>query len=72
MTEQWLLKPKNTLKLVQAISDTLKVSLQSTDKPSFRYYTESELLEVPDLRLSSRIHPDDRDDVEVTGKPSID
>lgn len=52
---------------MQAISDTLKVSLQSTDKPSFRYYTETELLEVPDLRLSSRIHPDDRDDVEVTG-----
>ncbi|CAO3635489.1 unnamed protein product [Mucor hiemalis] len=59
---------KSNAELVQAISDTLKVSLQSTDKPSFRYYTETELLEVPDLRLSSRIHPDDRDDVEVTAK----
>lgn len=53
---------------MQAISDTLKVSLHSADKPSFRYYTETELLEVPDLRLSSRIHPDDRENVEVTGK----
>jgi glutamate--cysteine ligase regulatory subunit len=54
-------------KLVQAISDTLDISLNGPDKPSFRYYTETELLEVPDLRLSSRIHPDDRNDVEVTG-----
>lgn len=52
---------------MQAISDTLDISLHGSDKPSFRYYTEAQLLEVPDLRLSSRIHPDDRDDVEVTG-----
>lgn len=54
--------------MVQAISDTLDTSLYGSDKPSFRYYTESELLEVPDLRLSSRIRPEDRNDVEVTGK----
>jgi glutamate--cysteine ligase regulatory subunit len=54
--------------LVQAISDTLVTSLHGSNEPSYRYYTESQLLEVPDLRLSSRIHPDDRNDVEVTGK----
>ncbi|CEP08514.1 hypothetical protein [Parasitella parasitica] len=59
---------KSNTELVQAISDTLDISLKGTDKPSFRYYTETELLEVPDLRLSSRIHPDDRNDVEVTAK----
>jgi glutamate--cysteine ligase regulatory subunit len=54
--------------LVQAISDTLYTSLQGPDVPSFRYYTETELLEVPDLRLSSRIHPNDRNEVDVTGE----
>lgn len=59
---------KSNTELVKAISDTLDISLNGPDKPSFRYYTEAELLEVPDLRLSSRIHPDDRNDVEVTAK----
>ncbi|GAA5795302.1 hypothetical protein EDC94DRAFT_693032 [Helicostylum pulchrum] len=59
---------KSNAELVQAISDTLDTSLYGSDKPSFRYYTESELLEVPDLRLTSRIRPEDRNDVEVTAK----
>ncbi|KAI9470597.1 MAG: glutamate-cysteine ligase regulatory subunit [Benjaminiella poitrasii] len=59
---------KSNTELVQAISDTLKVSLYEPETPSYRYFTENELLEVPDIRLSSRIHPDDRDDVEVTAK----
>jgi glutamate--cysteine ligase regulatory subunit len=57
---------------VQAISDTLVTSLHGPSEPSYRYYTESELLEVPDLRLSSRIHPDDRNDVEVTGEDRLE
>ncbi|KAG2198780.1 hypothetical protein INT47_010566 [Mucor saturninus] len=59
---------KSNAELVQAIADTLDTSLLNIEKPSFRYYTETELLEVPDLRLSSRIHPNDRDNVEVTAK----
>ncbi|KAI8373252.1 hypothetical protein BD560DRAFT_394425 [Blakeslea trispora] len=59
---------KSNTELMQAIQDTLQTSLFGSDKPSFRYYTESKLLEVPDLRMSSRIHPDDREDIEVTAK----
>ncbi|KAI8967182.1 hypothetical protein BDF20DRAFT_902240 [Mycotypha africana] len=59
---------KSNAELVQAISDTLRVSLYGADTPSYRYFKEKELLEVPDLRLSSRIDPVDRDEVEVTAK----
>ncbi|OBZ90346.1 Glutamate--cysteine ligase regulatory subunit [Choanephora cucurbitarum] len=59
---------KSNTELMQAIQDTLQTSLFGSDKPSFRYYTETKLLEVPDLRMSSRIHPDDREDIEVTAK----
>ncbi|KAI7908293.1 uncharacterized protein BX663DRAFT_482488 [Cokeromyces recurvatus] len=59
---------KSNTELVQAIYDTLKVSLHGLEAPSYRYFKETELLEVPDIRLSSRIHPDDRNDVEVTAK----
>lgn len=36
--------------------------------PSFHYSPQSNTLEIPDIRQTSRIHPDDRDSVEVTGK----
>ncbi|KAL1933446.1 hypothetical protein VTP01DRAFT_7536 [Rhizomucor pusillus] len=62
------LSKKSNAEIINAIADTLHTSLHKPDRPSFRYYPEASLLEVPDLRLSSRIAPDDRDDVEVTAK----
>jgi hypothetical protein len=36
--------------------------------PSFHYFPQSNTLEIPDIRQTNRIHPNDRDNVEVTGK----
>ncbi|KAI8083950.1 uncharacterized protein B0P05DRAFT_585724 [Gilbertella persicaria] len=57
---------KSNTELMQAIQDTLETSL--FHQPSFHYFSEHKLLEVPDLRRSSRIQPEDRQDVEVTAK----
>ena len=53
--------------MINAIDDTLYASLGGNE-PSFRYIDQESLLEVPDLRSRSRILPEDRSDVEVTGK----
>ncbi|KAI8092587.1 uncharacterized protein BX664DRAFT_327645 [Halteromyces radiatus] len=60
-------KMSNT-ELIDAIDDTIKTSLQGQDAPSFRYFSDESLLEVPDLRHNSIISIDDRDEVEVTAK----
>ncbi|KAL0085757.1 hypothetical protein J3Q64DRAFT_1834358 [Phycomyces blakesleeanus] len=54
--------------LVHAVDDTLRLLMDSPGAPSYRYYTEHGLLEVPDLRQSSRIPAEDRNDVQVTAK----
>ena len=53
--------------MINAIDDTLYASLGGNE-PSFRYIDQESVLEVPDLRSRSRILPEDRSDVEVTGK----
>ncbi|KAI8137708.1 hypothetical protein BJV82DRAFT_335311 [Fennellomyces sp. T-0311] len=58
---------KSNTELLNAIDDTLHTSLGGAE-PSFRYYDEQSLLEVPDLRSRSRIFPEDRNDVEITAK----
>lgn len=50
-------------KILEAIDDTLDYS----DRLNYRYYKDTKLLEVPDLRTSSRINPKDRDHMEITG-----
>ncbi|CAO3582909.1 unnamed protein product [Absidia cylindrospora] len=60
-------KTSNT-ELIHAIDDTIKSSLHCQDIPSFQYFPDESLLEVPDLRHNSIIPIDDRDDVEITAK----
>ncbi|KAI8368265.1 uncharacterized protein BYT42DRAFT_585981 [Radiomyces spectabilis] len=59
---------KSNKELYTAIDDTLKTSISATTTPSYRYYSDEELLEIPDLRFSSVIPEDCRGDVEVTAK----
>ncbi|CEG74584.1 hypothetical protein RMATCC62417_09769 [Rhizopus microsporus] len=59
---------KSSSELLYAISDTLSTSLNSSNLPYFHYSSQSNTLEIPDIRQTSRIHPDDRDSVEVTAK----
>ncbi|KAI9320546.1 hypothetical protein BX666DRAFT_1205866 [Dichotomocladium elegans] len=55
--------------LIEAIDDTLQSSLKNPNQPpSFRFYRDQSLLEVPDFRFQSRISREDRKDVEVTAK----
>ncbi|KAF7732515.1 hypothetical protein EC973_003261 [Apophysomyces ossiformis] len=60
------LHKKAEKELITAIDDTLRNSLRA-NTPSFRYYSEDQLLEVPDLRLGG-IAPEDRGNIEVTVK----
>ncbi|KAG0193537.1 hypothetical protein DFQ28_004657 [Apophysomyces sp. BC1034] len=56
----------NVMRNGVAGEDTLRNSLQ-VSAPSFRYYSNEQLLEVPDLRLGG-ITPENRGQVEVTAK----
>ncbi|CAO3648446.1 unnamed protein product [Mucor hiemalis] len=57
---------KSNFEILAAINDTLNFGF--TKRLNYRYYPENKLLEVPDLRLGSRIDPEDRNDIEVTAK----
>ncbi|KAI8978931.1 hypothetical protein BDB01DRAFT_798617 [Pilobolus umbonatus] len=59
---------KSNRELIEGITSTLYGSLQESPSPSLLYNNDTRQLEVPNLNLSNRIHPDDRKHVEVTAK----
>ncbi|KAG0167042.1 hypothetical protein DFQ30_006463 [Apophysomyces sp. BC1015] len=50
------------------MEDTLKTRFRRLDAPCYRFHSKQSILEVPDLRLCSRVPPEDREDLEVTAK----
>ncbi|KAG2209943.1 hypothetical protein INT47_003378 [Mucor saturninus] len=59
-----VLDKKTNMEILDAINNTLDYG----DRLNYRYYKDTKLVEIPDLRSSSKIDPEDRDHVEITAK----